>query len=496
MIQEHTKPEILNIMEIKRDIFTEPIYGERKKVNEGVLKLKYISMSDIVINRCYGCGGKATFNATIFKRLFGNSYREMLLVMSRLGLIILGDYHKGHARTIWLNDWNTTSITTENPTIIKNRERLKSLLPAYKKRLPYRIAIRYKESLKKVTLNKEEAIEYINKRYSDKFEVKVGEKILHTVEEKDGVKQWRIAFVEGFATDDEPKRDNNGRIYHPLTNMPTDLLQFTNIKYEMDAANCHPMLFVRELRKHYRIDDDTLEQISNCIIPKDFDSSLPTLINELRKEISFKLPKDVIEYILLTFKGKFWDINLKKYNVINRSEIKQNFFGEVFYSYNNNTVSRDMNYSITREKTYAKDFRESYPNVWKVLGMIKKEGKKKLVEENKKEEHLFNECLNKVTSEVLGKEIKVNEDYNVKVKNNVLPNRMMKLESEIFTKILEKLLVNYDVINIHDAICVIDTEKNMNLTPSEVEKVMLDVFKKYHLYPTIKLNVPQNELME
>ena len=497
MVKEYLKPKekILNLDECLRCInAAEPIYEieEVKKVNERLLRLKFASLSDVIINRCWGKGGKAEFNGKLLHKIYGDHYKRMLKVMEEMGLIWRYNYYGvgGYSRTIELRDKNTTTIKTKDKDIIKYGVRLKEeLAKSYNKRLSNRIAVRYKESLKRISLNKEEARDFVNIKYDGQCEMQIDNKML-TCSELEGYKAWRLARIENFYTNDEVRRDENGRIYHELTNLPKDLLPFTNIKYELDARNTHPCLFVHELAKYYKKElnikdnsiNDALELISKYTVKEeDVHLGLSPLVSELKKHIKIKLPKDVIEYILLVFNGLFWDINLKKYNVSERAEIKHDFFSSVYYSYNNSTVVRKEDngyYTVAGEKTYAKDFRETYPNVWKVLGKIKKEGKKKAAVKQKELDEL---------------------DYgidNVRAKNNLLPNLLMKFESEIFTEILEKLLVHYDVINIHDAICVIDTENNKNLEPGEVERIMLDVFKKYHLYPTIKLNVPQNELME
>ncbi len=67
-----------------------------------------------------------------------------------------------------------------------------------------------------------------------------------------------------------------------------------------------------------------------------------------------------------------------------------------------------------------------------------------------------------------------------------LSHAMMTLESEIFYKILAKLYKKRgcDVINIHDAIIVLNTDKVNQYEPQDIEKVILSEYKEYNLFPT------------
>ena len=500
MVNKHIAPKniIINKEEAMSCIkATEPIYKleDKPRYNKEKLRLKYMSLSDLIINRCYGERGSATFSSKILKCLYGDYYKDMLRVLRDFNLIDMdNEYSEGKAKTIWLKDLRTTTKKYNSAYLVNYKLKLNNILErVFNRRLPKCIALQYKEALNTITFDKEQALLFVDNKYSGENSVIYLNRRLEP-EEVEGLKKWRIGMINGFTTDKDIKRDNNGRIYHCLTNMPKDLLPFTNIKYEMDAANCHPMLFVTELIKYFNIGKETMQTFSNVIISNG-NADYYSVSKELKKKIKCKLPIDVIHYILLVFSGKFWDENLKKYDVHDRTTIKKNFFSEVFYSYNNNIAIRDKEdyRRVIKEKKYAKDFRETYPNVWKVLGYLKRNGKAQLVEKKIKEERNCNEVKNKLFSEVFGKEVKVREEAKFNVKNNILPNSLMKIESEIFIKILEKLLPSFDVINIHDAIVVIDSPKNKNLTSEMVEKTMLEVFSEYCLFPTIKKSIPRVE---
>ena len=102
--------------------------------------------------------------------------------------------------------------------MLKYKNKLKECLSKINnnRHLPQIIDSRYKVALKNVKFDKEKASEYVNKKYSDRYEVILGSKNLND-EEMEGYKKWRIGFINGFSTKEEPTRDSNGRIYHPLT---------------------------------------------------------------------------------------------------------------------------------------------------------------------------------------------------------------------------------------------------------------------------------------
>ena len=98
------------------------------------------------------------------------------------------------------------------------------------------------------------------------------------------------------------------------------------------------------------------------------------------------------------------------------------------------------------------DFEREYPNVWKVIKEERNKGKKS---NNKK--------------------------------NNYLPCKLMQIESTIFQEILRRCYAKgYDVVNIHDAIVVVDTKNNESVSSDDIKSIMLEVFFERELYPTLK----------
>lgn len=64
---------------------------------------------------------------------------------------------------------------------------------------------------------------------------------------------------------------------------------------------------------------------------------------------------------------------------------------------------------------------------------------------------------------------------------------LMRLESDIIQGVLRNLFdKGYCVLNIHDAIVVLDTEKNIHLKSDEIEREIKEGFQKYHLYSSTK----------
>ena len=278
----------------------------------------------------------------------------------------------------------------------------------------------------------------------------------------DLMKNWRLYRIDSFYEQNDLKCDSNGRIYHVLTNLPKDLLRYVNIKYELDAANCHPMLFCSILRDYYHIDMRLiyylLSQIGDNSISTYSSNQLKNLVNQSGYgiQISKSLPEDVVRYIILTFKGMFWDESLKKYNEDDRSQIKKEYFGEVFYSRSNDRYIRQKNKNTGKTEYIQKqkriDFEREYPNVWKVIKEERNKGKKS---NNKK--------------------------------NNYLPCKLMQIESTIFQEILRRCYEKgYDVVNIHDAIVVVDTKNNESVSSDDIKSIMLEVFFERELYPTLK----------
>ena len=145
---------------------------------------------------------------------------------------------------------------------------------------------------------------------------------------------------------------------------------------------------------------------------------------------------DELFYILLVSKGVFWDYiissNICEANGLTRSDVKVAMFSEVFYS----------NKKGMAWKKYAPYFDLSFPSVYALINHMK-----------------FNiSHIDQEPSEWVSGEI-------------------TKLESSLFWEILQRLYKKrYCVVNIHDAIVVLDVKGNSNCTEDEVCDIIRQVY--------------------
>ena len=445
---------------------------KKKKINWNILLPKYKFLCHNIIARCSGIKGGAPFNSVILEKVLGEYYSVMLETLVDCKYIWLGTYIEGkESRKIWLRNLSICKETTTNRKIISYHRKMKKLTKDLYKPLSKDLFTPYSKALKTLTLNQEEAKRATKEQFSS-FLNKEG-----NLSEKEYNKQeieytWRMSRIDTFDYS-APKQDENGRIYHYLTNFPKDLLSYTNIKYELDASNCHPMLLCLFLIHFYNISNIKINNINYNITPSSIyihylmnflhKAFTVSELGELEKNMGNSVPEDVEKYIQRTFSGTFWDDYVYRFPNVKRGEVKQIMFAEVFYSYDNEVYVRDKTvkdkFKVKRVKKYAKAFKEDYPSVWKLIGQLKMIGKKRLGENPDDEQ-----------------------------KNSFFPCVMMRLESTIFREILRRC---YDrgyanVINIHDAICVIKND-TLNYPSNDVKNIMLEVFGEYGLFPNIKL---------
>ena len=446
---------------------------KKKKINWNILLPKYKFLCHNIIARCSGIKGGASFNSVILEKVLGEYYSVMLETLVDCKYIWLGTYIEGkESRKIWLRNLSICKETTINKKIISYHKKMKELVKDLYKPLSKDLSKPYCKALKTLTLNQEEAKKATNEKFSS-FLNKEGNLTEKEYKEQEKEYTWRISRIDTFEYI-APKQDENGRIYHYLTNFPKDLLPYTNIKYELDASNCHPMLLclfliyiynissIKINNKYYNLNSSTIyiHYLMN-FLHKVFTVSE---LGELEKNMGNSVPEDVEKYIQRTFSGTFWDDYVYRFPNVKRGEVKQIMFAEVFYSYDNEVYVRDKTvkdkFKVKRVKKYAKAFKEDYPNVWKLIGQLKKIGEKRLG--------------NNPTDE----------------KNSFFPCVMMCLESTIFREILRRC---YDrgyanVINIHDAICAIENDM-LNYSSDDLKSIMLEVFEEYGLYPNLKLEM-------
>ena len=454
-----------------------PKEGRKKKKNNwNILLPKYKFLCHNIIARCSGIKSGASFNASILEKVLGEYYSVMLFTLAQCQYIGIGTYKVGEkSRTIWLRNLSIGKETTTNKKIISYNKKMKELVKDLYKPLSKDLFTPYSKALKTLTLNQKEAKKATNEKFSS-FLNKEGNLTEKEYKEQEKEYTWRISRIDTFEYI-APKQDENGRIYHYLTNFPKDLLPYTSIKYELDASNCHPMLLclfliyiynissIKINNKYYNLNSSTIyiHYLMN-FLHKAFTVSE---LGELEKNMGNSVPEDVEKYIHRTFSGTFWDDYVYRFPNVKRGEVKQIMFAEVFYSYDNVIYVRDENvkdrFKVKYAKKYARAFKEDYPNVWKLIGRFKMIGKKRLGENPDDEKNSFFPCL------------------------------MMRLEATIFREILRRC---YDrgysnIVNIHDAICVIKND-TLNYSSGDIKNIMLEVFQEYGLYPNIKLEKIQD----
>lgn len=406
--------------------------------------------------------GFAQLNAEIMKKknAYGNGYVDMLYNLEMLGIITIDRTYVPEKESMkyYLCDGITyhaemvvakKSLDDDESLAIENQNRIKSLLPIdfYK---------RYSSSLKSIKLVYPKQA----KAYVDQFKYP-------TVEARD----CRLDKIENFTNNEGnlmiDEVDSNGRIYHPLTNCPRELKTFLNIAFACDCKNSHPLLFNLTIIKHFNIVSQTIEAIYRVFKLQSiqiYSSNIKQVLvsGGVPKNAIKAIPADALFYIYLTSKGRFWNYILDRHQesptdndiVETRSDIKLEMFGQVFYRKGLNNVTRKS----TGKKKYplASIFQTEFPTVNK---LVRAEKKKDSNPHDRKE----------------------------------LPSDMMKIESAIYHEILNeiyKLNSKYKVINIHDAIEVLDVPENSTLTIEVVKEIMEKVYSKHLLMPTLSEEMP------
>ena len=435
---------------------------DEKKVivkRENLLAKKYEFLIHTIIKRTLNNdNGIAYLHSSILQNVFGKDYKKMLDNLYKMGILYSDGYYSLSEKTYgyyfvpnvkfkytlhpssYLSDYdaklNKCLLPYQNQEEQDNKQRLDN---------DY-LYSRYNDSLKYLKLQYiDEAVSFVTSHIfpSDKsndYYVRVIDRYL------DG--DFHITSI-----------DDNKRIYSIATSTPRLLKPFTNIKYTLDVHNSHPLLFNSILISYYNIPTSLMDRIYP-IYEKIYTSNVEShnVRRFLRKSLIESnisgcdikdIPTDVLFYMYLTSMGLFWNVAIPN-NIIEekgllRSDIKVLMFREVFYSKK----------LTARGKEYAKIFAKEFPNVYKVVRESKKDNRTKLA------------------------------------------NDMMKLESELFGKILSELYSKkFKVISIHDAIVVLDVKQNEKCTEEIVKEVMTDVYKRYGLYPNISVDYYGKECME
>ncbi|MBV2196307.1 MAG: hypothetical protein KUL78_07370 [Flavobacterium sp.] len=379
-----------------------------------------------------------TLNSTIIQQVIGPNYSLMLRSLEIHGILSKSDYFISGSSSYnyTINEPYEVRIrTNKNVYVQKELEKLNALFSKNeaKSRNDWRnktFMKQYEKNLNKLKLHKYDYHNFINQLpYSEKSKVTYFE-VLEKLENKN----YHLT------------EDDRQRLYTTLTRTPKILKNFFNIRFQLDVRNSHPLLFSYFLINKYKIDFNVIKDINNIPysryniyhnVGKNLCKKLKTSSQDFIK--TNRIPTDVITYIYMTSIGRFWDYFqiLPEFAHVPRYLIKKRLFEEVFYSRKLTSWQRE----------FAKAFKSIYPTVYSTL----REYRKEVIE--KKGEHLA--------------------------------FKMTRIESEIFRKILKRTWDSgIETTNIHDALVLLDTKKNANVTEAQVDEIIKSVFSEYGLMVT------------
>ncbi len=462
--------------------------GIKSNINLSILTIKYEFLIHLICRRHINDKfGAVTLNTKVLQTVFKTTYKTMLDVLTDLQIIIINSYYKPGetSRTITLLKPYNEQIKEKKPSDLlqfnklnklcvdalndENKERKQSKIKKLETKNPEISSVleTYNQNLKLL-------------RIVDRteFENYVSEKYYISQRQKDYYLNIQEQYLNNFKSFEYKSIDSNNRIYSILTETPRYIKNFLNIKYSIDIKNSHPLLFnyfiinklninlllINSFYKYISLNykslilktnittNNVIENISNYIC-----------INQKQKDEFARIPIDIWLYILKTSTGRFWDDfkdNFTEYG-LNRNDVKQTIFHEVFYSH-----------SFTAHgKLFANAFQSIYPNVFQLITEMKVERK-------------FAVTIAKSKAKTLEEKMIVEMEAENSGETKHIANDMMKLESEIFFEILTELYKRRDckALTIHDAILVLNVNKKV-CEPTTVMNIMQKVYKKYHLRP-------------
>lgn len=425
-------------------VVNNPVIPRKKEIIE-----KYQFLIHLLITKCY-YKGYVDLPADYFKYLFGDYYSKMLLVLELNGSITRSDYYgKGKSfRRITLHNKN-----------IHCRQKYDASFEKYYMRYNKRKDIMIKDNTSK--LQKIFGKKFINHYIKNINQLKITDSVgagyyINSSDWDYYKKEMNLYLLDKYHNGNYSiSIDQNNRIYSILTNTNRNLRFYTNIKYIIDISNCHPLLFNKYIIDKYNIDINTLSLLNNIdlnniiIYNKNNTISIQYVSNVFTKLLSDNniqienlngISNDELLYIALTFQGKFWEFVMLNENFIGveREETKEKMFQEVFYG-----KSLGGNRMV-----YQNEFKVYFPNVFKLIIEFRKQHRKG-------EKHLA--------------------------------NHLMRFESEIIHNTLKRLFtLNYCVINIHDAIVVLDVEQNNDIEINEIIGVINDELLQHKLFGRLK----------
>lgn len=429
---------------------------DKRVPKDDVLLKKYeFFLHNLIKRQISSDNGIAYLNSKVLEKVFGKDYLLIKRTLVSKGIIGSTGFYDINTTTygyFLAYDYQNRIKTERKPifypqqSMVENlNEELKKKNKTIKQQAQENLADdfynNYVKSLNKLKLvNKQEAQEFINIHFTqNNYSKHYYEYILEE-------------YNNSKFTIKVPNLQDN-RIYHILTSTPRNLKYFLNIKYTIDIHNSHPLFFSKFLMDKYNIHVSYRTLIISSLLENNPYINVynvrKKLYNILKqnniyyKEI-LKIPLDVLRYLYLVSSGEFWNKiipsleeghSANTYNII-RQDVKVIMFAQVFYG--KSLTSRD--------KKYAKSFKQQFPNVYSVVLSFKRG---------------------------LAKE-----------KRTVLTHKLMALESQLFRETLKRLFdKGYSVVSIHDAIVVLDVAENTDLTPQIVKDVLCEVYTEIGLIP-------------
>lgn len=444
----------------------------------------------------------AGLNASVMKEMIGRDYKPILEAFKDLNYIKDGKAHDiGSAKMYEVLDGivetncpreivrkveDYRQRTEERLTREEDKEQVKTLTrlmqiddPKANDTTSTKFRTHYIKGLNKIRIVDEQGL---NKAIPE-LKAKAEKELNKNGEPKDP-ESIRIYYDAIARTLREEKRiyriDSQGRIYHALTGMKTELKQYLSIAYSLDAANSHPLLFNYILCLSHGVGVSSSYKMS-CLLHQLYDFSIKDrgksnknnhyvgkyirkylIDNGIKEGEIAGFADDELRYIYETTNGRLWDNIWERHKEYDRVGIKEKMFKEVFYSNTPRMVYRHD--GVREEKVFGKMFKRRYPHVYKEIARWKHPEKHPDIQ-------------------------RYLDENGVKAQKTTasLPIALMSLESRIFRSVLASLFrKRYYAVHIHDCIVIPETGNTHQPTLEEVKRLMMKEYAKYGLVPTLK----------
>ena len=452
------------VVEIDDGTFSQVSYKAKKGVKDKTkIKWKVQYLQDVIIRRASSKKhGAFSLNSQILKAVVGDEYKVMLDILRNMEYLILGDGRNGQVvNKYYYYEWggystiyslpkdkivevvDITNITIQK-YLSKEKEKISELrnkyvYPELYSRYGENFSVEYEKSLKQIKVRDSKGLNaYIRERIEENPQsIHYYTYLKNKLSDKNKIIQ---------------RVDNAGRIYHILTNADRNIKKFLNIEISADCKNSHPLLLNHFIFRWHGIsleDSYTISSAMHRIPETDIRKNLQTMVTNSLLE---SLKDDELEYMYLTSNGMLWDRIMGKHPDIDRNEVKEKMFAEVFYS--NET-------KIRKWQPYATEFNERFPNVMNLI----------LYWKNSENEHVktYMDKHNLISTKPTAS----------------LSISMMNLESRIFGEILKRIYKKkWKAIHIHDCIIVPETENKKKPTKEDIMNIMKDVYQVCGLHPT------------